>query len=424
VIAPLVRRLVDVRDHEVAAACWSFAYFFCLLCGYFVLRPLRDEMGIVGGVGKLQWLFSGTFVIALAVVPAFSLLVARLPRRRVVPVIYRFFAVNIVAFFVLCELGVFRVAVARTCFIWASVYNLFVVSTFWSVMADSFDRAQARRLFGFIAAGGTAGALVGPLLVETLARPLGPTRLLVLSALLLEACVRCRERLRACAPRAEDTGARPEEPEEAPIGGGALDGLARLFQSRFLGLVALQTVLFSITSTVLYVEQARIVAAQIADSTDRTILFARLDLGVSVATLLLQTTVAGRLITRVGVGVALALVPALSLGGAFVLWLAPGLAVLAALQVGRRAVHYAFERPAREVLFTTVPAQAKYKTKSLIDTVIYRSGDVVGAWLVTGVTAAGLGAFTPLCAAPLGALGILIAGALGRSVDSTKETLS
>src|SRR5882757_4219756 len=179
----------SVRPGEARAVCWSFAYFFCLLAGYYILRPLRDEMGIAGGVRNLHWLFTATFVAMLAAVPVFGAVVARLPRRRFIPLVYHFFVANLAIFWLLLTLGVERQMVARVFFVWISVFNLFAVSVFWSFMADLYSSEQARRLFGFIAAGGSAGALAGPALTIGLAKALGPTNLLVVAALLLEGAV-------------------------------------------------------------------------------------------------------------------------------------------------------------------------------------------------------------------------------------------
>ena len=177
--------MVDVRDHEVRGLWLSFAYFFCLLGSYYILRPVRDEMGIEGGVENLQWVFTGTFLAMLVAVPVFGVAAARLPRHRLLPWVYYFFILNLLAFFALFQSGTATVYVARAFFIWVSVFNLFVVSVFWSFMADLFTNEQARRLFGFIAAGGSAGAIVGPAMTGALVRSLGPVNLLPISALLL-----------------------------------------------------------------------------------------------------------------------------------------------------------------------------------------------------------------------------------------------
>src|SRR5512141_1371605 len=188
-------RLVQVEPEELRALLWSFAYFFSLLCGYYVLRPMRDAMGIAGGVEQLHWLFTGTFVAMLAAVPLFGWVTSRFPRRRFVPFVYWFFISNLLGFYALLGREGSHVHVARAFFVWTSVYNLFVVSVFWSFMADLFTNAQAKRLFGFVAAGGTAGALVGPVLAGALARPLGTPALLLVSAGFMGLAVLCVHRL-------------------------------------------------------------------------------------------------------------------------------------------------------------------------------------------------------------------------------------
>ena len=177
-----LKRLVKVEPEEIRALFWSFSYFFALLCSYYIVRPMRDEMGIAGGVEHLQWLFTGTFLAMLAAVPLFGWVTSRYPRQQFLPLVYLFFIASLLLFFGLFRSGMTHAWVARAFFIWTSVFNLFIVSVFWSFMADLFNDAQAKRLFGFIAAGGTAGALTGPALTATLAIPLGPTNLLLISA--------------------------------------------------------------------------------------------------------------------------------------------------------------------------------------------------------------------------------------------------
>src|SRR5512132_1536341 len=184
----------SVRPGEGRAVLWSFAYFFCLLAGYYILRPLRDEMGIAGGVRNLPWLFTATFLAMLAAVPVFGAVVACLPRRRFIPLVYHFFVANIAIFWLLLTFDIAKVQVARVFFVWISVFNLFAVSVFWSFMADLFTAERGKRLFGFIAAGGTAGALLGPAVTVVLSVPLGPANLLIVAALLLEGAVLCARR--------------------------------------------------------------------------------------------------------------------------------------------------------------------------------------------------------------------------------------
>jgi len=194
---PLLHRLVQVQREEIAALLWSFSYFFWLLCSYYVLRPVRDEMGIQGGVGNLPWLFTGTFLAMVAAVPLFGWVSSRFPRRKLLPMVYLFFAANLLLFHAALESGIAPTRTAQAFFIWVSVFNLFVVSVFWSFMADLFRNEQARRLYGFISAGGSAGALAGPVITATLAPAIGPVNLLSLSAVMLFAAVLCIYRLAA-----------------------------------------------------------------------------------------------------------------------------------------------------------------------------------------------------------------------------------
>src|SRR3990172_7422162 len=234
-------RVVAVRAGEARAVVWSFAYFFCLLAGYYVLRPLRDEMGIAGGVRNLQWLFTATFAAMFAAVPLFGAVVARLPRQRFIPLVYHFFVANIAIFWVLLALDVGRLHVARVFFVWISVFNLFAVSVFWSYMADLFSSEQGKRLFGFIAAGGSAGALAGPAITFGFAVPLGPVNLLIVAAVRLECAVRCARRLEFAAPQADRTNATPAAAvaDPATIGGGWLAGFAMVLRSPDVAVIAL-----------------------------------------------------------------------------------------------------------------------------------------------------------------------------------------
>ncbi len=417
------RRLLplDVRPGELRAVLWAFAYFFCLLCGYYLLRPLREEMGIRGGVEKLQWLFTATFAVMLAAVPAFSLLVARVPRARAVPWVYRFFLLSLLAFYALFAFGRWPVWVARAFFVWVSVYNLFVVSIFWGFLADLFTSDQGRRLFGFVAAGGSAGALLGPALAATLVGPLGVANLVLLSAVLLEASARCAGRLVAWARSEGGRGAARNSPGEE-LGGGAFAGFLLVFRSPYLLAVSAQTVLYSLGSTFLYFQQARIVAAALPDTARRTAFFAAVDLAVNVGAFATQSLATGRVLAGLGLAAGLSLVPALSIGGFLALAASPSLWVLAAFQATRRAAHYAVERPAREVLFTVVSREEKYKSKSFVDTVVYRAGDAASGWAYAGLAHLGLGlAGTAVAAVPVAAVSLLVARTLARRQARMEE---
>ena len=227
----LGQRLGQVRPGEGAALAWSFAYFFCLLASYYILRPVRDEMGIRGGVEQLHWSFTATFLVMLLALPLFGAAAARLPRRRLLPTVYWFFIANLLAFFLLLRLGLTPELVARAFFVWVSVFNLFVVSVFWSFMADLFRPEQARRLFGVIAAGGSLGAICGPVLAASLAPRVGTESLLLPAALLLGLALVCIRRLLGLA--AKQRSAAGAEPGR-PLGGGVFEGLILVARSRYL----------------------------------------------------------------------------------------------------------------------------------------------------------------------------------------------
>jgi AAA family ATP:ADP antiporter len=417
----ILRRGVDVRPGESGALLWSCAFFFCVLSAYYVIRPVRDDMGVAGGVENLAWLFTATLVGMLVVHPVFTALVARLPRRRFVPLIYRLFILTLVAFWLLLRIAEAAEAVwiGRIFFVWTSVFNLFVVSVFWSFMADLYRPAQAERLFGMIAVGGTLGAILGSTITSGLVSLVGPANLLLASALLLELAARAANALE----RHEESLAREGRSDEAaasrvvrPIGGGVFEGIRAVARSPYLLGIATLMLLFTITSTFLYFQQADIVARTFrGDPQGRTRLFAGIDLAVNVLTLGTQIFLTGRVLRWLGVGAALAFLPLLSLVGFGLLGVAPVLAVLVGFQVLRRAGNFAIQRPAREVLYTVLSRTDKYKAKNFNDTFVYRVGDQAGAWSYTVIAWLGLGlsglAFTMV---PLSAAWFFLALWLGR----------
>ena len=411
----LLGRVVNVRPGEARALVWSFTYFFCLLAGYYVLRPLRDEMGIAGGVRNLQWLFTATFVVMLAAVPVFGAVVARLPRRRFVPLVYHFFVVNIAVFWLLLTFDVEKVHVARVFFVWISVFNLFAVSVFWSFMADLWTSESGKRLFGFIAAGGSAGALLGPAVTVLLAVPLGPVNLLIVAALLLELAVICAHRLEATAPQVATT-AKPSD--AGAIGGGWLAGLAMVLRSPYLAGIALWVTLLSLAGTFLYFQQANIVAAASDDPAVRTRIFATIDLAIGILTLLVQFFATGRLIARFGVGAAAAALPLVFAFGFLALAFTPVLFAVIAFQALQRATNFALSNPAREVLFTVLGREEKYKAKNVIDIVVFRGADAASGWLFSALRGAGLElSAISLATVPVALLWIVLSLGLGRGQE-------
>lgn len=401
----LLRRVIDVRPDEVSALAWSWLYIFSVLFSYYIIRPIRDEMGVAGGVENLPWLFTGTLVGMIVLNPPFAALVAKLPRVRFISVTYRFFMANLLIFFLLLQVSTVEqnIWVGRIFFIWASVFNLFVISVFWALMVDVFNSEQGKRLFGLIAAGATLGGVMGSSLTALLAQHVGPTSLLLGSVVLLEVAVFGVRRLSRLS---EALRLRPtSRGEESPIGGKILSGVTHSFKSPYLLNISIYMLLFTIISTFLYFEQAAIVKTSFADRAARTAFFAQVDLLVNILTLGTQLSLTERILRILGVAVTLTLLPALSMLGFATLGLAPTVAIIVIFQVLRRTGNFAVARPTREVLFTVIPREDKYKAKNFIDTVVYRGGDQIGAWSYALLSFLGLGisgiafAAVPICAA-------------------------
>lgn len=421
-IAFALGRISGARPGELRALAWSFAYFFCLLAAYYLMRPLRDELAIAGGVRNLPWLFSATFVAMIAAVPVFGALVSRLPRRRFIPIVYRFFVANIAVFWLLLAAGIAPQAAARAFFVWISVFNLFAVSVFWSFMADLFSSEQGKRLFGFIAAGGSAGALAGPALAVALAQPLGPVNLLAIAALLLEAAARCAGALERASPQAPPAGDRGAMPAPVAarrgggIGGGWAAGFRMVLASPYLAGIALWVTLLSFAGTVLYFAQAHIVAAASDDPAVRTRIFASIDLAVGLLTLAVQLFATGRLMVAIGTGPAAGILPLAFALGFAALSASPVLWVVVAFQAAQRTANFALANPARESLFTVLARDEKYKAKNVIDVVVFRGADAASGWLFAALRGAGLElASIALWTVPVAALWLALSLALGRA---------
>lgn len=414
-----LRVLVDVRRGEVAALAWSALYIFAVLSAYYVIRPVRD--GLVGReIESLPWLFTATLVAMFSVTPLFGALVKRLPRRQFITWTYEFFAVNLVVFMVLMHLSTEwqGVWVGRAFFVWTSVFNLFVVSVFWALMVDVFDSGQGKRLFGFLAAGASVGAIAGSSITVAAVRSVGPTVLLLASVALLQVAVLAVAKLSAISERL--LRAPGEASEEVPIGGSILAGLSRTLRSPYLLAISAHMLLFAITSTFLYFQQIEIAGQSFgADRGARTQFFAQIDLIVNTLTLLVQLFLTSRILKWFGVALTLAALPALSVLGFAGLALVPTIGVLVALQVGRRVGNFALTRPTRELLFTVLSREDKYKAKSVIDTVVYRLGDQVGSWSYAGLGALGLGmAGVSWVAVPLSLLWLANSLWLGRRQEA------
>ncbi|MGQ9634233.1 MAG: NTP/NDP exchange transporter [Bryobacteraceae bacterium] len=389
-------KLFLIAPGEGRRVAWAWLYLVSVFSAYYIIRPIRDEAGVAGGVANLSWLFTGTLVATIALNPPFGALVKRLPRLTFIGITYRFFMLNLLIFLVLFSVskGSANIWVGRAFFIWTSVFNLFVVSVFWAFMVDLFTTSQGKRLFGIIAAAATVGGILGAGVTATAVERLGVPTLLLIAAALLEVGVFSARRLARLSPGPPPqlSDAAKDSSPETPIGGSVIAGLVNAVRSPYLLNVCLYMLLYAILSTFLYFQQAAIVDQTFADRAARASFFARVDLLVNVLTLGGQCFLTGRAVSRVGVAMTLTFVPAVTAAGFVLLGIMPTAGLVIGFSALRRAGNFIFARPTREVLFTVVSREDKYKTKNFIDTVVYRFGDQVGAWTSSLVTLLGLGA--------------------------------
>jgi AAA family ATP:ADP antiporter len=369
----------------VVGVIWSFAYFLSVLCAYYIIRPVRDEMGVAVGTIGLQRLFVIVFFVMVAAVPLFGWVVSTFPCRRIVPIVYGFFIVNLIGFWSLFQAGMYGPAVAGTFFVWASVFNLFVVSLFWILLSDLYRTDQARRLYGIIAAGGSAGALAGPLITQSLVTTLGANNLLLASGLFLAGAAAAAIGLRRLFVEIGE-----HQGEDLPIGKGVLAGAVATWRSPYIFRIALWILLANLVDTLFYLEQSRIVGETLADRNARVQLFARIDLTVSILTILAQVFLTGHVLENLGVGIAAATLPASAAVGLLLLTISPTLGVIITIMAAQRTITFALANPAIKVLYTLVGQEEKYKAQNFNDTVVFRAGDAASGWLFNTL-ATGLG---------------------------------
>ncbi len=410
-------RLFGFKKHEYVAVAWSFVYFFCILSSYYMLRPVRETMAVESGVQNVPWLFAATFVVMLMAAPLFGWVSSRFPRKQFLPWVYLFFVVNILLFW-----GGFSYAInnelnfvwlGRAFFVWISVFNLFVVSVFWSFMADVYTQDQGRRLFGIISAGGSVGALVGPFATKFLVVPIGFQNLLPISAALLLFGVFCITRLRAWVVTEHPGETATTAASDNPLGGSALDGIRQLLASKYLLSMAVISVIASLMGTALYMFMTDLVGSTFATPDERTEVFGLLDGATNVLSLVGQLFLVNRSVRRFGVGKTLAIMPIVSLIGFMVLAINPAFLVVAVLQALRRGIGFGFAKPTHVMLYSVVTPKEKYKAKNFIDTVVYRGGDVIGTLSVKFMWAIGISGIA-IVMLPFAVIWALIALWLGR----------
>ncbi|MCX2960626.1 NTP/NDP exchange transporter [Rodentibacter caecimuris] len=379
----LLQKFVDIKPNEIKTLAWSWLYVFTLFLAYYSLRPIRDELGATGGVRNLPWLFTGTLIAMLVLPPCYAYLVKCWKREKFIAIAYRFFMLNLLifAYLMYAANGEILIWTGRIFFIWVSVFNLFVVSVFWSLMSDVFSTEQSKRLFGLLATGATLGGMTGSAFISGLADNLSQYVFLTIALLLLEIAVQSAKQV----SRLSSPEIHRGYTERVEIGGSVLSGLTRTFQSPYLLGISAFILCYSMTSTILYFQQAEIVNNHFLNRAERTAFFANIDLWVNGLTLIFQLGLTGRMMKYLGILPVLAMLPLLSSVSFAMLAIYPTVAIFVIIQVTRRVSNFAFTRPAREVLFTRLNREDRYKAKNVIDTVIYRTGDQIGSWSYAGL---------------------------------------
>jgi len=394
----IIERVFGPKRHELVAVAWSFAYFFCVLSSYYVMRPVREEMAVGGGPDTIPYLFIATFVTMIFATSIFGWIASRYPRRTFLPWVYLFFISNILIFwFVFSQArdqGQDYVWLGRVFFVWISVFNLFVVSVFWSFMADIYKREQGRRLFGLITSGGSIGALVGGVTTSLLVTNTGFQDLLGISAALLLVAVLCIGRLKQWVHDEHEDLAKQTFDSEKPLGGNPFAGITHLFSSRYFLGIAFMSLIASLLGTALYMFRAELISTAILDPDERIRFFSNMNNAANAIAIIAQMFLVRQVVTRFGIGRSLFLFPLASIIGFVILAIEPTLIVVAVLDVVRRGVGFGFAKPSTDMLYSVVTPEEKYKTKNAIDTAIYRGGDVVGTWTIKLLSTAGMGIAT------------------------------
>jgi AAA family ATP:ADP antiporter len=378
-------KAVDVKPNELRALWLGFAFHFIILTAYYIVRPIRDAIAASNKLETLPWMFTATLIVMLIANMIYAAIVARMERRTFIPVAYAFFILILLLFFVLMRTGSpeQQLWTGRAFYVWVSVFNLFNTAIFWAFMTDLFTVEQGKRLYGFIAVGGSLGAIAGAYLTKNLVRDIGPANLVAISATLFAiVCVLVR-----FFPNKFTQGNRVEPAREEPIGGTVWSGVTHILRSPYLFGLAGAIILYTTTSTWAYFQQSDLARAALKTSADRTVFLSNLEIWVNSITVLIQIFLTGRFLKWFGIAFTLTALPFLSMLGFGAMAIAPSLAMLAVFQVIRRAGAYALMRPSRELLFTVLKREDKYKVKSVTDTLGYRVGDQLGAWSYGGLGA-------------------------------------
>ena len=423
-IARFIKAATKVESNELTATLLSFTFVFVLMTAYFILRPVRDALSSDWTDEQLSWLWTSTFFFSLIAVTIYGAVISRVRFKTIVPSVYAFFAATFVGFYVLGTTLGENDLVNRAFYVWLSVFSLYHLSVFWTFMSGLYIKEQAKRLFSIIAMGASAGAIVGPTIPTFFADNIGTLNLLLIAAVLLIVPIPIILKLEGLRiSHLGNENVQADLSKDQKLGGNPFSGFKNFVSNPYLLAIGLFILLYVVMNTFIYFELRKMMGD--FDRDVRTQIWGGIDLAVNSLALLTALFATGRLATRVGMPSTLALIPALMVGGWVVVALSPVLAVLAGLQIVRRAGNYAITRPGREMLFTAVDADTRFKAKPVIDIVVYRGGDVLTAWLYTALTAtlglglAGVAAIAAVIAAVWAGAGIFLGRAYDRSDDNS-----
>jgi AAA family ATP:ADP antiporter len=424
--ARFIKTATKIESNELTATLLSFTFVFVLMTAYFILRPVRDSLSSDWTDEQLSWLWTSTFFVSVIAVSIYGAVISRIRMRVIVPSMYAFFAISFVGFYIAGRTLGDNDLVNRAYYVWLSVFSLYHLSVFWTFMSGLYNKEQAKRLFAIIAMGATAGAIAGPAIAALFADRIGNLNLLLIAAVFLMLPLAIIGRLEQL--RISDLG---NEDAQTDLAGGRelsanpFSGFKTFASNPYLLAIGLFILLYVVMNTFIYFELRKMMGD--FDRETRTQIWAGIDLAVNSLTFVVGLFVTGRLATRVGMPTTLALIPVFMVGGWVVVALSPVLAVLAGLQIVRRAGNYAITRPGREMLFTAVDADTRYKAKPVIDVVVYRGGDMVTAWFYTALTTglamgtAGVAAMAAVVAAIWAGAGIFLGRKYDRGGDQTNS---
>ena len=420
-VSKFLKSASKIEAHEINATVSSFLFVVLLMSAYYILRPVRDAMASDWSDAEVSWLWTLNFFISTAVVALYGTAVSRFRFQLLVPAMYGFFALTFAIFYAASSALVDRTLIDKAFYLWVSVFSLFHISVFWSFMSDLFSKEQAGRLFSIIAAGASVGGLIGPSIPSFLSNSLGTDNLTLIASVMLLLPIPLIFHLQALKSSVLQNEDSIPVNAAAKIGGNPLAGFKMFFSNPYLLAIGLFIFLYTGISSFVYFELKNLLAD--LSRAERTAVWAQMDLAVNTLSIATGLFATGRIVGKFGMPVTIALVPVLICVGLIVLAISPLMAVVVGLQIIRRAGNYSVTRPAREMLFTRVDRETRFKAKPVIDIVAYRGGDMLMAWLFTGLTQGlGLGlAAVATVGAGIAALWALVGIYLGRWFEREED---